>query len=74
MAAGDGTSVGQIFGRLGFRFDSSGSREFDQARQKHEQQTREPIKQELGFEVDNRALADYHRELDKVRARTIEAR
>jgi hypothetical protein len=70
MAAGDGTSVGQIFGRLGFRFDSSGSREFDQARQKHEQQTREPIKQELGFEVDNRALADYHRELDKVRART----
>jgi hypothetical protein len=68
--AGEGTSVGQIFGRLGYRYDQTGSREFDQARQKHEQQTKTPINQELGFQVDDRALADYHRELDKIRART----
>jgi hypothetical protein len=70
MSAGEGTSVGQIFGRLGFRFDGTGSQEFDRARQKHEQQTKTPINQELGFEVDDKALADYNRELDKIRART----
>src|SRR4051812_12543737 len=70
MAAGEGVSVGSIFGRLGYRFDASGSQQFDQTRQKHEQETQKPIVQGLGFEVDDRALKAYHAELDKVRART----
>jgi hypothetical protein len=67
---GTGVSVGSIFGRIGFRLDSSGSQAFDREKQRLERETQKPVKQELGFEVDNRALADYHRELDKVRART----
>jgi SLT domain-containing protein len=70
MPPGDGVSVGSIFGRLGYRFDDSGSKEFEQSRRKHEAETRKPIKQPLGFDVDNKVLADYHRELDKIRART----
>jgi hypothetical protein len=70
MAAGDGVSVGQIFGRIGFRLDSSGSQEFDREKQRLERETQKPVVQGLDFAVDDKALRDYNKALDEVRSRT----
>jgi hypothetical protein len=70
MAAGDGVSVGQIFGRIGFRLDQSGSQEFDREKQRLERETQKPVVQGLDFAVDDKALRDYNKALDEVRART----
>jgi hypothetical protein len=70
MAAGDGVSVGQIFGRIGFRLDQSGSQEFDREKQRLERETQKPVVQGLDFAVDDKALRDYHKALDEVRSRT----
>jgi hypothetical protein len=70
MAAGDGVSVGAIFGRLGYRLDTTGSQEFDREKQRLERETAKPVVQGLDFEVDDKALRDYNKALDEVRART----
>jgi hypothetical protein len=70
MAAGDGVSVGQIFGRIGFRLDQSGSQEFDREKQRLERETQKPVVQGLDFAVDDKALRDYNKALDEVRSRT----